>query len=122
MIHLRSLGLGLALLIVRPGMAATPATFSIVGDWDVRVQVEEPRPIDATVRVGPPPIIAETGERHEKLPVFNPQAGGWVRGAQLRGVQAQETTTPGLLVPGWGGAILNMLKLTLAMFFFISSL
>ena len=31
--------------------------------------------------------------------MFNPKAGGWVKGAQLRGVRAQETTTPFLLEP-----------------------
>lgn len=31
--------------------------------------------------------------------MFNPNTGGWVKGAQLRGVRAQETTTPFLLDP-----------------------
>lgn len=81
-------------------LAAAPANFSVVGDWDVRVTVEEPKSIQATLRVSPPPLITVSGERHGRLPVFNPKAGGWVKGAQLRGVQAQETTTPGLLVAG----------------------
>jgi lysophospholipase L1-like esterase len=41
--------------------------------------------------------VAVTAERHDSLPLFNPKAGGWLKGAQLHGVQAQETTTPGLL-------------------------
>ncbi len=36
-------------------------------------------------------------ERHASIPVFNPKAGGWVKGAQLHGVKAQETTSPHLL-------------------------
>lgn len=95
----RSLLFGLGLFLAQSLFAAEPASFSVVGDWDVRVVVE-PRPVNATLRVSPPPLITVSGERHGKLPVFNPKAGGWVKGAQLRGVQAQETTTPGLLVAG----------------------
>ncbi len=92
--------IGLGLILAHSLFAAEPASFSVVGDWDVRVVVAEPRPVNATLRISPPPHITVTGERHGKLPVFNPKAGGWVKGAQLRGVQAQETTTPGLLVAG----------------------
>ena len=95
----RSLLFGLGLFLAQSLFAAEPASFSVVGDWDVRVVVE-PRSVNATLRVSPPPLITVSGERHGKLPVFNPKAGGWVKGAQLRGVQAQETTTPGLLVAG----------------------
>ena len=101
MIRTRSLLLfSLGWLLAQVARAAAPASFSVVGDWDVRVAVEEPRSINATLRVSPPPLISVTGERHGKVPVFNPKAGGWVKGAQLRGMQAQETTTPGLLVAG----------------------
>lgn len=89
---------GFALLIAPSGLAAAPASFSVVGDWDVRVTVDEPRSINATVRVSPPALVTVTAENYDRVPNFNPKAGGWVRGAQLRGVQAQETTTPGLLV------------------------
>jgi lysophospholipase L1-like esterase len=97
---MRSLLLGPALLMVQIVRAGNPASFSVVNDWDVRVMVDEPRSINATVRVSPPPILTITSERHDKPPVFNPKTSGWVKGAQLRGVQAQETTTPGLLVAG----------------------
>ena len=40
-----------------------------------------------------------TAEKIDSLPLFNPNAGGWAKGAQLRGVRAQETTTPNLLDP-----------------------
>ena len=59
--------------------------------------VDAPRALAATIRVGPPTLITVTAERHASLPLFNPNAGGWIKGAQLHGVQAQETTTPGLL-------------------------
>ena len=42
-------------------------------------------------------MITVTGEVHTALPLFNPNAGGWVKGAQLNGVKAQETTSPHLL-------------------------
>ena len=89
--------LGLALSLSHTGNALNPARFSLVGDWEVLVTVEEPRSLSSTVRVDPPPLITVTAERHASLPLFNPKAGGWVKGAQLHGVQAQETTTPGLL-------------------------
>lgn len=89
----------LAVTLARGGLAATPAEFKLVGDWEVRVTVSEPRPLSATVRVAPPELVTVTSERYNALPIFNPHAGGWVKGAQLRGVQAQETTSPGLLEP-----------------------
>ena len=77
--------------------AQAPAELAIVGDWEVRVTVREPRLIETTLSVPPPPLISVNAEKFDSLPVFNPKAGGWVKGAQLRGVQAQETTTPYLL-------------------------
>ena len=65
----------------------------------MQVAVDEPRALAATIRVGPPTLVAVTAERHTSLPLFNPSAGGWIKGAQLHGVQAQETTTPDLLEP-----------------------
>jgi lysophospholipase L1-like esterase len=69
----------------------------IVGKWEVKVAV--PGGASATVSVPPPRIVAVEREKFVPLPLFNPKAGGWVRGAQLRGVRAQETTTPYLLEP-----------------------
>lgn len=89
--------LGLALILSPAAQAANPASFSLAADWEVRVSVDEPRLMSATIRVNPPALVTVTAERHAALPLFNPAAGGWVRGAQLQGVRAQETTTPGLL-------------------------
>jgi lysophospholipase L1-like esterase len=55
--------------------------------------------LKATVRVAPPVLLSVSGERYDALPEFNPNAAGWIKGRQLRGVQAQECTTPQLLVP-----------------------
>jgi lysophospholipase L1-like esterase len=81
------------------GEAAAPAELSLRGDWKVHVVLREPRLIEATLPVAPPSIRVVTAEKFESLPVFNPRAGGWVKGAQIRGVRAQETTTPYLLDP-----------------------
>ena len=61
--------------------------------------IKEPGPAATTLHVAPPVIVTVTAEKHDSLPLFNPNAGGWAKGAQLRGVRAQETTTPYLLDP-----------------------
>jgi lysophospholipase L1-like esterase len=91
---------GLALILAHTGLAAAPGELKVVGDWEVQVTVTEPQPLSATLQVEPPVLVAVESEKHTEVPRFNPKAGGWVKGAQLRGVQAQECTTPGLLEPG----------------------
>jgi lysophospholipase L1-like esterase len=93
----RLLLLCLTVILACAGHAANPAEFKLVGDWEVQVTVSEPRPLSATLRIEPPPFVTVTAERYTALPLFNPKAGGWVKGAQLRGVQAQECTVPNLL-------------------------
>lgn len=75
--------------------AAEPATFSLAGDWEVRVTVPGERP--QNVRIAPLKFVEVTAEKYGELPLFNPKAAGWVKGSQLLGVKAQETTSPGLL-------------------------
>lgn len=76
-------------------LAFEPASFSLSGDWDVRVSLADGT--SHTVHVAPPVMINVTAERYATLPVFNPKAAGWVKGAQLRGVKAQETTSSNLI-------------------------
>jgi lysophospholipase L1-like esterase len=76
-----------------------PAEMTLAGDWQVVVAVKEPRAVVASLQVSPPQRITVIAERYNSLPLFNPNAGGWAKGAQLRGVRAQETTTPALLDP-----------------------
>ncbi len=76
-------------------LAQPAVTFTLAGDWEVRAGV--PGLADQTVRVAPLAMVQVTGEKYPSLPVFNPKAGGWLRGAQLNGVKAQETTSPNLL-------------------------
>ena len=71
------------------------ATFTLAGDWDVRVSL--PGGVTGTVHVAPATMIRVTAEKYAAIPLFNPKAGGWVKGTQLTGVQAQETTSRNLL-------------------------
>ena len=64
--------------------------FVITGDWEVRLDGQ-------TLRLSPPLLVDVKDERYVGVPMFNPKAGGWVKGLQLQGVRAQETTSPGLL-------------------------
>jgi lysophospholipase L1-like esterase len=75
--------------------AQETATFAVSGDWDVRVSL--PGIVAQTVHIPPPSAITVTAEKYAAVPVFNPKAGGWIKGAQLTGVKAQETTSPNLL-------------------------
>ena len=61
--------------------------------------LKKPHPLAATVHVASPEIVTVVAEKYDSLPPFNPNAGGWGKGAQLCGVRAQETTTPYLLDP-----------------------
>jgi lysophospholipase L1-like esterase len=74
-----------------------PAQFEIAGDWDVRVTVSGVA--SQTVPLDPPQWIRVSHEPHRAIPRFNPKAGGWAKGVQLKGVSAQETTSPHLLDP-----------------------
>lgn len=87
----------IAILAGSLAFAQEPVAFAIAGDWAVRVTV--PGMASETVAVDPPRMIRVTGEKYSAIPVFNPKAGGWIKGAQLIGVKAQETTSPQLLDP-----------------------
>lgn len=80
---------------------AAPPEFKVAGDWDVQVNFPDVNgPTVITVlHVVRPDWVTVTAEKYDSLPVFNPRAGGWVKGVQLHGVRAQETTTPYLLDP-----------------------
>jgi lysophospholipase L1-like esterase len=86
---------------------AEPAKLAIVGDWQVRLEAgpisvaerQATLTAPATLEVAPSTIREVTDEAYDQLPVFNPAAGGWVRGTQLRGVKCQECTARFLLDP-----------------------
>lgn len=90
-------GLGLALA----APAAEPATLTLTGDWQLRVSARNANGqlVTASLEVSPPALLAVKAEKFDTLPIFNPKAGGWVKGAALVSVRAQECTTPHLLEP-----------------------
>jgi hypothetical protein len=73
-------------------------SFQVVDDWIVKVTVPDAG-VSGVVHVHPPVMIRVNSEEYKAVPLFNAKAGGWLRGAQLRGVKAQETTSPRLLDP-----------------------
>ncbi len=76
-----------------------PADLKITGDWEITVAVPGRKSGEAKLRIPPSEMIAVNGEKYDALPLFNPRAGGWMRGARLKPLIAQETTTPYLLDP-----------------------
>lgn len=85
------------LLLAAAAWAQPPASFTVAGDWAVRVTVPGVGP--RVLPVAPPVIRSVTAEKHTTLPLFDPKAGGWARGARLEGLRCQETTSPYLLDP-----------------------
>lgn len=84
-------------LAIAPIQAQEPATFTLSGNWEVQVTVAAPKKIVRTITIVPPALEPVTTEIYASIPVFNPKSSGWIKGAQLRGVKAQETTSPNLL-------------------------
>lgn len=80
---------------------------SVIGDWDVEVacghldiggkQVKIETPV--RLSVSPPERVAVDRECYEVLPLFDPKAPGWKRGARLMGCISQETSVKGALEP-----------------------
>jgi lysophospholipase L1-like esterase len=81
--------------------APEPATLALSGDWQIKVTARnaDGQPVTATLDVTPPALLTVKAEKFATLPIFNPRAGGWVKGAALATVRAQECTTPHLLDP-----------------------
>jgi len=77
-----------------------PATLTLTGDWQIKVIARDQNgPHEATLAVEPTVLLDVKAEKFSSLPIFNPKAGGWVKGAALSSVRAQECTTPHLLDP-----------------------
>ena len=81
--------------------AVEPATLTLTGDWQIKVNAQnaERQPSTATLNVTPPAVLSVKAGKIAALPVFNPKAGGWVKGVALGTVRAQECTTSHLLKP-----------------------
>jgi len=80
---------------------------AITGPWSVRVgpgtvrtmrtAIAVRKPVDLTVE--PATQVQIRDEVHDHLPVYNPAAAPWTRGARLKGVITSETTAPDILYP-----------------------
>jgi len=77
--------------------ASPGVDLKLIGPWAIEVHFDAGR--TQVVNVPPPQWVDVKDEKHTGLPLFNARAGGWLKGVQLRGVRAQETTTPYLLDP-----------------------
>src|SRR5437660_1482536 len=79
----------------------------VSGDWQVRVEpgtwtvgktaVRVAHPV--TLEVAQPDFIWVTDEKYDGLPLFDPNAAPWLRGAKLRQLATFETTAPDMLLP-----------------------
>jgi len=77
------------------GMTMDSRGCELTGAWTVSVSATAPNGVraEARVEVPRPEAVTVRHERHEWLPVFNPDAwAGWQKGQPLAGVKAQECT------------------------------
>ncbi len=84
----------------------TPAPLAkIVDDWQIEVSISSRNdagavpPRSTALAVPPPSVFTVESEKHDRLPLFNAQTAGWIKGARLQGVIAQECTSYGMLDP-----------------------
>ncbi len=95
-------------LAMAPPAQAAAVTIRIEGDWQIRVTAGTLKIGRTTVRVAkdavltvkPATLAQVRNEKHDALPVFQPNAAGWTKGARLNALVTFETTGPDLLVPG----------------------
>ena len=52
-----------------------------------------------TLKIAPPERVEVRDEKHGPLPLFNPNAGGWLKGVRLTCLITEECTATGLLFP-----------------------
>ncbi|MFI4876301.1 MAG: GDSL-type esterase/lipase family protein, partial [Blastopirellula sp. JB062] len=74
---------------------------TLTADWEVQVNCAsgaEAAAIAGVVSVPPPEVITVKGERHDGLPIYNPQASEYARGARLDALKSEKLTASGLLV------------------------
>ncbi len=80
-----------------------PIVLKLTADWQVRATLlastEFPKEQTAMFDVARPVMVDVQAEKYDRLPAFNPNTAGWVKGAPLRGLVCQECTARGFLVP-----------------------
>lgn len=84
------------------------AQIRITGEWEIevsagifltgrkRVRITH----NTALKVTPTTILTVKDEKYDALPVYNPKAAPWGRGAKLKQLATAETTSPGMLVAG----------------------
>lgn len=81
----------------------TPPVLWLTGDWQVQVDLPAsgsvPKELIATLNAPPPTLSAVRAEKYDRLPPFDPDTAGWVKGVPLVGLRTQETTSRGLFDP-----------------------
>jgi hypothetical protein len=70
--------------------APEPAMLTLSGNWQIKVTARnaDGQPVTATLDVTPPGLLTVKAEKLATLPIFNPRAGGWLKGAALATVRA----------------------------------
>ena len=79
----------------------------VTGSWSIEIGpgavivdgVEHRIAAPVALEITPPEVIHVRDECHPALPVFNKDAGGWMRGAKLEHLRAEECNSTGLLFP-----------------------
>ncbi|OQB34648.1 MAG: GDSL-like Lipase/Acylhydrolase [Candidatus Hydrogenedentes bacterium ADurb.Bin179] len=94
---------GIVLAGVLAGAPTQVFPLQVTGDWRVVIGPGEAGGVSlaqsVSFDIASPERISIQNERHATLPMYNPHAGGWVRGAKLRGIQTEECTATGKLYP-----------------------
>ncbi len=95
--------LPLVLAVPGDGGDSPPVQLTITGTWELQAELPAAGDQSAVSRKlsipVPPSVASVTGEEYAQVPVFQPDGPIYRRGVPLRGLKAQEVTTPHLLDP-----------------------
>lgn len=87
---------GLLLAVPSGFVSAAPAVVTVAGDWQIKVEADG---ATAVLTVDQTEAVLVAGEKHAALPVYNPKAAQYARGAKLAGMRAQECSVRYALDP-----------------------
>ncbi len=82
------------------------ARIRVTGEWEIQVsagtfQVGRKRVHigqETLLKVSPTTLLTIKDEKYDSLPIYNPKAAPWTRGAKLKQLATSETTAPNMLV------------------------